>query len=224
MGKLVEFLAPSKFKISVALLLPAFWAVAMFLAGKIYLGLFKIEAFPVTPFYKFELLPILLFIIGYLVQSLLYYPFACSIIAIFDSYRKDELRLLKKDKVLVTLILLGLAFNPVALIIILYTPFLAINAIRPPEGVYVLEVLPDSPIGDRGKWLVGKIIVEVNGNKIRNIDDMLEFLDEFEPGEWLRIRTRGGSSGAVNPSKHPSLERAYLGIRVRDNQGRELVL
>lgn len=96
--KTIKFLSWEKTKIYTALLLPAFWMVISFLVGRLYVKLYRPEAVFVTPLIRFELLPIVVFLLFYIFQSMLYYPFACSIVTVLDCYKSRDFSSFRKDK------------------------------------------------------------------------------------------------------------------------------
>lgn len=68
-------------------------------------------------------------------------------------------------------------------------------------GVGVLEVFPGYPAAQagllgvqqdprvRGRWLLGDIIIEIDGVKIENNDDLLNALEQHAPGDTVKILT-----------------------------------
>lgn len=124
--ELLEFLNPDKRKVTLALLLPFFWAIANYLViSRLYEKLFPLptETFvgTVTPVIHWGFTPFLLFIISYMVTSALYYPFSCSIITLFDCYKRKELGKLTKNGGVFFLVLVGIfIFNPVSLKILIF--------------------------------------------------------------------------------------------------------
>jgi len=67
------------------------------------------------------------------------------------------------------------------------------------KGVAILEVYPGLPAAEagligvqqdnRGRWLVGDIIIDINGNRIENSDDLLNALEQHAPGDRVKVLT-----------------------------------
>jgi S1-C subfamily serine protease len=67
------------------------------------------------------------------------------------------------------------------------------------EGVAILRVFPDMPAANaglmgvqqdsRGRLLLGDIIIEVDGNKIADSDDLLNSLEQRMPGDRVKVLT-----------------------------------
>jgi S1-C subfamily serine protease len=70
------------------------------------------------------------------------------------------------------------------------------------EGLPVVHVYPGLPAhkaglrgarrGYRGEVVLGDIILEVNGRKVRTNDDYLSIMEQQEPGDTVTLRTRLG--------------------------------
>jgi S1-C subfamily serine protease len=71
------------------------------------------------------------------------------------------------------------------------------QALKLPDGVAVVGVLPDSPAqraqlqpfrpGAEGNVVLGDIIVALDGKPVRNIDDLLELLERHQPGDTVTL-------------------------------------
>jgi len=213
--KLVEFLKPDKRKIIITLILPSSWMIVRLFSSNIlgFEGAVMIK------------LPLTTHVINYLFESLIFYPFACSLAVLFEYYKKREMKYLKKDKGMLALVSLGiLIFNPVVIPILALSPYLLSYWMKAPHGLYVMDIIPDSPATGRGEWMQGRTIIALDNAEITEVGDAIEILDKSRSGDWLKITTSDGSSGSVRLGSHPKETRAYIGIKVRDKNRAEAIL
>jgi S1-C subfamily serine protease len=71
------------------------------------------------------------------------------------------------------------------------------EALKLPEGVAVVGVLPDSPAqkvklqpfrsGAEGNVILGDIIVALDGKPVKGLDDLLELLERQQPGDTVTL-------------------------------------
>jgi S1-C subfamily serine protease len=76
------------------------------------------------------------------------------------------------------------------------------QALKLPEGVAVVGVLPDSPAqkaglqpfrsGNDGNVILGDIIVALDGTPVKSLDDLLELLERRQPGDTVTLTTVRG--------------------------------
>jgi S1-C subfamily serine protease len=76
------------------------------------------------------------------------------------------------------------------------------QALKLPEGVAVVGVLPDSPAqkaglqpfrsGNDGNVVLGDIIVALDGKPVKTLDDLLELLERHQPGDTVTLTTMRG--------------------------------
>jgi len=212
--KLIEFLKPDKIKLLFALIVPVFWEIFLRLVILIFKGPIPEGAAVI----KVQL-PLWYIVISYFISIILFYPSACSFVFIYK-YRTT----LIKEKILLIFTALGIIiFNPVVLAILLLSPFIILSMFKPPQGLYVVGVIPNSPASEGGNWIEGKTILKLNNTPVITITDALNVLENFHPDEWIPIKTKG-TYDSIRLGKHPTLERAYIGIKVRDINGTEAVL
>jgi len=102
-----EFLKPSRSKIILALLTPYIYMAFLILQALIIGAAIVL---PISNPFLFMLM-----ILGGLVESFVCYPFASSVIILWNHYRKKKLAELKNRKTLTMLVLSILIFNPVTI-------------------------------------------------------------------------------------------------------------
>jgi S1-C subfamily serine protease len=75
---------------------------------------------------------------------------------------------------------------------------IAVNKLSAKTGVYVFEIISDSPARNN-EIRVGDIIVEFNGNAISSVDDLHKLLDEKVIGKNSELGVlRGGRKTLIN--------------------------
>ncbi len=228
----MEFLKPNKRKLVLTLLLPMFWLLVGALILKIYLlvqPLLYSEALIVISDKRgIDNLSVVVYfikVLAYLFESLLNYPFACSIVLLYDYYQKNKLGILRHDKTLLLLIVTGiLVFNSISLEIIARLIFIgSISLFQPQYGLKVVEVYPDSPVLESNRLREGDTITRINNVLVENVDQAIEISNKLgvDDSIWL---DHDGHQTEYWLIAHENFNRGYLGIKVRDASGREAIL
>lgn len=235
--KLIEFLKLEKWKIIIALAGPYFWIFLRF-SYNYFQGILEINLF--ISFLLAQFHPFLVF--SHLLESIIMYPFACSIILLFKACKQRKFQKLRSDKAMFSLIIAGiLIFNPLTVNIIL--ALLAILLISPhkPYGVEIVGVMPGS-LAQKMNLKPGDYIIEIELGKytlvernktyeqvfinkyrkpIRNSSDMSEVFNRVS--EWNSIQVGFFGGNAISSSLGDKIH-TTLGIKVRDAQGNEAIL
>lgn len=208
---IVQFLKPSKGKIICAITLPVLWSL-------LFLGITYIQQFLIPTSLKNIILvrdPFSIFL-WILLESFMYYPFACSLVTIYDFYKKKELSKLFENKYLLLLVIIGLIiFNPIGYVLF----FFFIASITPTNewscGAYALEIIPGSPAESHIK--IGETIIKINERIIHNASDFTDVMNTTKAGEQIDVYLLGGSSFTAHLAQLSSNQtRGFLGVRVRD--------
>jgi len=211
--KLGELLKPSKGRIATSLALPYAWAglLVLYSISQNFL-LPAPSSIPIFVFY---------FIVSFLIDSLFYYPFVCSISVLYTSYKKKQFKKLTSDKkILMVMILSIIILNPIILKIIsnlLYYSIFISSVNQSFCGILVKTVLPDSPASKAG-IIPGSIIYKVNGTLIDNPEIIQNMYTNYKVGQVLEfwIYYGNGTYGNVDvtlgtpPSNLPV--KGFLGI------------
>jgi hypothetical protein len=222
--ELVEFLRPDKRRVAIAVLLPYLWVgvrlAISFLSSKIWGGRFIAPVLHLSP------VSAAISILAGLLESLLYYPFACALVLALDYHRKGELGRLLGNRRLLGLEIAGLVlFNPPVMGALLLLAMIGIYALMAPQyGLEVIEVYPDSPTIGFGSLREGSTITKINDILIFNATQATEILDKSKPGEKIELHYDRRHITLYVLKEHKNLTRGYLGIRVRDAQGNEVIL
>lgn len=212
MRELVEFLKPNVKKVILALFLLFGWTL---------LGIYLLTPTEKTVI-EFPTKIKVLNLLSYLLSAILYYPFSCAIIIIYEYYKRKEIRVLARNSNFLILIFLGIIiFNPIG-IALSEVSLLSIFRTHP-KGVVVMEVYQDSPTIGFGDLSEGKIITRINNLPVGNAADALEILSRKKPKEEIWINYDGRGTEYIL-AEHQNFSRGYLGIKVKDAQGIELVL
>ena len=66
-----------------------------------------------------------------------------------------------------------------------------------PEGIYVKDVIKDSPADDAGMY-AGDIIVEIEGKEVYTRDDVKDRLQSFNEGDTVQIKVYRSEMGKYN--------------------------
>ncbi len=238
--RVLEFLKPDKKRVVLALLVPYLerffyyfisWIILLFQEG--------VSMPPLTDF-----IPSLLGRSIYLlVESVIYYPFACSVVVLFNYYRGEGIRELRVNRRLFTYVVIGLlVFNPFSVNLALVigemaayryyytrpTPFIGLKVVEvqpssAAEKMGIEKGLIISKIGYsrrervEGKWRVTEIR-KVNPS-IEDAKEVLGYIDRADPKDQIVINTFGGLGHYIG-----HMESETLGIRVRDVNGTEAIL
>lgn len=209
---LFQFLKPNKRKIIYSLITSILWNISILIVPSL------LEFFsPSVPPTKIILLgtPFSIFL-GILLESILYYPFACSLTTIYDFYKKEGISKLFEKKYLLSLVLVCLiVFNPIGYLYILSL----LTYITPSNtwscGAYVVEIIPGSPAESSVK--MGEAIIKINDRMIHNASDFIDVMNTTKAGEQIDVYLLGGSSFTVNLAQSPTNQtKGFLGVRVRD--------
>jgi hypothetical protein len=204
--ELVEFLKPDKRRVAIAVLLPCLWVgvrlAISFLSSKIWGGRFIAPVLHLSP------VSAAISILAGLLESLLYYPFACALVLALDYHRKGELGRLLGNRRLLGLEIAGLVlFNPPVMGALLLLAMIGIYALMAPQyGLEVIEVYPDSPTIGFGSLREGStlenVLINVSPPVLLRIDNgpinFLNWSSNLEiimaPGEeWGENSVRNGT-------------------------------
>ncbi len=232
--ELKEFLKPDRNKVITSLLLPYFFlGLGIFLYG---IGVvFGVEfSKPLS-----EYLPAFgfLFFLSAFTQSILVYPFVCSLFAFVRSFKKGSIKEILQPKITPLLILLGLVFfNPVmATFYLKILTLFTISALYypPMPMVQVVSISPDSPFVTSGIkpsykiytieiFSLEEIIIEKYHRKIerknyrkfriKNTTDFFNALGNASVGEGFLVTTVDGSEYGLKKTENTT----NWGIEVRD--------
>lgn len=208
-----EFLKPNRIKILLTLTIPFIWFLVILILS--YLG----------DFIKQEIttgivVPNPLQVLGLLFSSFVYYPFSCSLITLFDFFRKGKLKTLVKNRFLFGIIISGmLIFNPVSIAMASIFIYYSISSLAPmqPCGVYVSGVWPDSAA--EGLLKEGDVIVEVNDQTVRNVTDFSRIIEGTKPNDEMRIQKLDGGffmTHLGSPPPNLNTMHGFLGINASD--------
>ena len=117
---LKQFLKPNLKKILIMIAIPYIWFGLTLLAQQIYLSAQKTQGVLVLPVPTNIYLSIPITILSFLIESIFYYPMACSISIIYTNYRNKQIDKITKNRSLfISLIFAILIFNPIVIRIIL---------------------------------------------------------------------------------------------------------
>lgn len=180
-----NFLKPKKSKIAVALALPYIWWI--FLWSLTFVRIVTSQFEPILSPLEITFLGLFSMVIKFVFFSLLMYPFACSIVALIDSYKSKEIRKYYKQKGNLILVLVGLLFfNPLGLIALFITPlFIYATFINPTPAVQVVDIDHNSPLLDTLRPHM--VIEEI---RVRKYDETFEngkYIDEIVYERKTRI-------------------------------------
>ncbi len=120
MTNLKQFLKPDWRKIVIAILIPYIWFGLTLLAQQMYLSAQKTQGVLVLPVPTNIYLSIPITILSFLIESIFYYPMACSILIIYTNYKNKQIdKIIQNRSLFISLILAILIFNPIVTRIIL---------------------------------------------------------------------------------------------------------
>jgi|GEM_PF-90499 len=93
------------------------------------------------------------------------------------------------------------------------------NATEMPIGAYIIEVQQDGPLHDAGAELGEPLtIVEIDGDRIRDDDDLAATLEAREPGTVVDVVAYTGADERVtyevDLAPHPDREGGFLGVNI----------
>ena len=124
-------------------------------------------------------------IVGVLLGLIIYYPFACGAVFIYNRIARKEKKYEKKD--LVFAVLFMLLFNPIAYSLIFQGGmYFNHNAINQPCGIETTGFAENSPAKDTG-MVAGEIIISIDNNKIDTADSFTHALANKKPGDYGSI-------------------------------------
>lgn len=145
---------------------------------------------------------------------LVYYPFFCSILFIYENYKKDKCRgLMKKRKDLYVSVLL-IVFNPVTIGIIyslIWNFYMSVYYF--PCGIEIADFTETSPAREAG-ILVGEVIVAVDGQPVAILSTLKNVLTARKPGQELFLQT-DVKTYKITLAENPSTGEAVLGVMLR---------
>ncbi len=179
---LKEFLAPTKLKIILAILIVPF-------VFNLIIKLCSIEIItPIAPplfisvfSYEFLIYIIIPFIF---LQIPFCYPIACLIAILYYSLRKKQIKRLLNKKDLFYITGLIIIFNPVSYFFLSYY---IISSMAQPCGVSVSNIFIDSP-AEKAGILPGSTIYYINEKPIYNPNSLQEILKNTKPGDKISLQ------------------------------------
>ena len=179
---LKEFLAPSKLKIILAILIIPF-------VFNLIIELYSIEIInPIAPplfisLFSYEFLIYILLPFIFL-QIPFCYPIACLIAILYHSLRKKQIKGLFNKKNLLYITGLIIIFNPVSY---LFLSSYVISSIAQPCGVFVSNIIIDSP-AEKAGILPGSTIYYINEKPIYNPISLQEILKNTKPEDKISLQ------------------------------------
>ncbi len=206
---IVQFLKPTKRKIVYAFVTSLLWN--LFILAKVYFPAPSEFHYIGTPFST---------LLWILFESLFYYPFACSLVTIYD-YKNEGVTKLFEKKYLLSLVIVCLViFNPIGIrYLLVYSLAFILPSIATWNtwscGAYVVEIIPGSPAESSIK--IGDTLIKINDRIIHNASDFIDAMNTTKAGEQISVYMLGGSSFTVHLVQSPTNQtKGFLGVRVRD--------
>ena len=215
--RLKEFLAFSRRKIVISLLLPLLWAILAFVL-EFFVDLFRPEDVPpiFTPVGVEPSISIMALIIGYLLSAIFSYPFSCLLVYLYDEKKKKGFMKILTAKNVLLFALFAIIFNPFTLTIILGVLAIIIFLVLPqgtPCAIEIVYVLEGSPTDNAG-LTEGEILISINNTTLGDdLEKFFEYMMNSSPGEIVFLETDKGTY-EVTLGEHPEADHGFLGFVV----------
>lgn len=209
---LTEFLRPTKSKIILALLIPYIYLAIVVTREYI------ISTMTNSPASSLVVPASLFLIAGSLLESVITYPFACSLVVLFNKARSKTLGDFKSDRKGMLMVSLSiLILNPLSLNLILAALILTSFSLQAglPCGVLVAGVYKDSPAEIAGLQ-ENEIILAFDGENTRDHSRLLELLSRKKPGDMVKVITDKGEH-ELELGTNPDTGGPYIGGIFTDN-------
>lgn len=212
-----EIIWPTRWKITLALLIGAVSVFLIYLASPYYQdALFSLDLH----------LRIASVFLSFAIVTLIYYPLSCGVIFLYGSFRKKPVQKSVKKaekgkkpekaaktsrRDMIIAVLLILIFNPLTFSLFYgVSMYVNANVINYPCGVEIFGFAENSP-AQLANMTTGEVIIRVDNQTISTTSSLTSFLAGKSPGDYVRIKTSLGEYN-IRLGENSQTHKAVMGI------------